>query len=458
MFKFKAKVYEINKGKDCQNAYLATVKQNITKRLKLKEREGLLIKIKNQQFVTAVRKNSNSLVFTVPMRIGKNLKLKEEITFGLLLKNTNKTPNDKKGFLNLKKIISSKTIRNYPIYVFDLNDNLLFWIYSRGNKPFILPKHIPIQKEKHSLFELMGAFLCEGFKARKKARHRDRFSFSNAEISEIKWFLNSCEKILNINKKEWNAQILFPKTDKIKDLKKYWSDSGIKSNKISVVKNEKILAKQGVCILSIYGSTLAEVFNSLFEYSKKMCLQSFENSLNMFRGFSRGDMGITHGKNGALKVISVTTENESNIKLFIKICNVLGIRTSKYYKDSRGEYWTVNITHYNEFNKIIKLNGITHKKRKLRLYSGFLKNNKSTRYKYLKSVVGGANISRKSSEFLDLSIITTRAMFARYSKENYLKYKVKKRYNTKEYSLTNKGEKFLNFYNELEKEISGKNG
>jgi len=369
---FYARVYKINKGKNSQHAYFATIRKEEIQRLSITEKDAVLLNILDQMFPAVIRKLKTSgnrfmLGFTVPFIIGENLQLKTDLIFNLLKKNTIfKEPIKRKDKLNLQEIISVKTIRNYPIYLFDFGENLMMWIYSKGNKPYILPKHVPIENNHYNLFEFAGAFFCEGFKARKKNKHRDRFSFSNADPEQVAFFLNASEKLLNIPKKEWKAQILHPNFNQISNLTKLWSKLGVSKERIKIIENKTVLAKQGVCILYITNSTLAEIICILIKYLEKESLKSKENALNFFRGLSRGDLGVSHKD----RSIKFSTESKKNAIFFRKLCNVLEIPTNKIYHNKKGinGYWGSNVSiSYTLLTKLIEMNAITHSKRKARL-------------------------------------------------------------------------------------------
>lgn len=450
-FCFIAKVYEVNKGKNVQCAYFATIRKNEILKSNLKEKEPYIIGIKNQIFPTLIKRINSKrkysiLGFTIPYFIGKNLTLKKEITFKLVKKNLkNKRAKFLVSHINLQKVIPKKTIRNYPIYLFDLKDKLIIWIYSKGNKPSILPKYIPINKKSYNLFEFAGAFFCEGFKARKKNRHRDRFSFSNTDPEQIEWFLNSVEILFNIPKEQWTVHILFPSSKESERLIGFWSGIGLSKRKITVHRNKKISAQYGVCILNIFGSSLSETIYNLMNHLKKEALKSKENALNFFRGLSRGDIGVS--KN----VITLSTENEDNALYFRKICDILEINTSSPYFSKDKGFWGVRITGYSNFKKILEHNLITHTKRKNKL-TNVIRNAKGTiPSRYLKAVSLGFNTTRKSASSLGLSIIATRSYLAKLKKEGYLTAKINNanKYKQLLYSLTEKGENNLNFYKKV---------
>ena len=215
MISFRANFFEMSKGPKSQSSYFSTVRNNVMKKLNLFPQEGLLIKTGNYVFPTVLRKHGNNRIsygFTVPHRIA--IKLRRNPEFVLLSKNIRKINDaERKGHLNLLKIVPSKTIRKFNIYKFNYENKILFWIFSTGSKPYVLPKFVSLRKGKFSLLEVFGAFNCEGAKYRKKNRHMDRLSFSNAEIEQVKWFMDALKELLSINENEWKLQILYPKID-----------------------------------------------------------------------------------------------------------------------------------------------------------------------------------------------------------------------------------------------------
>ena len=454
--RFQAKVYRINKGKSSHHAYLAIIRRSFVNKLKLKERDGILVGLNEDKFPSVIRKHGSQRFmysFTVPRKIGEELELKTDITFHLISKNIRIRDGQRNKHINLLSVVPEKTVNGNNIYVFKWKgDRLLFWIYSRGNKPFILPKFIPLEKNNYSLMELFGFFLCEGFKARKGGEHLDRLSFSNTEIEQIKWFVNAVNSLMKIKTNEWKIQILYPKNDdntKI-TLKNSWSKVGFLSEKISVVKNKTISAKYGVCIVNITNSTLAEVFYHLMEYCKSIVLNSEENCIKALRGFSRGDVGIT------TNAIGFDSGDKKDVLLFKNVCKKLDVRTSEltYFRSKRG-WWNVTISGRDNFERILSIDGIKHGKRKKKLIKIFLNNKKDILHKYLKAVNNGFKTSKEVAKALNLSIITTRFYLSRLRKEKYLIGKVIDKKGKIYHSLTKKGIDKLNFYQLLENELKG---
>jgi len=454
--KFQAKVYKINKGTSSQAAYLATIRSKFTDKLKLKMGDGILVGLNEDKFPSAIRKHGSQRFmysFTIPHKIGKELKLKTDIEFHLISKNIRIRIGHKEKHISLLSVIPEKTVNGNGIYIFRWErDKLLFWIYSRGNKPFILPKFIPFEKNNYSLMELFGVFLCEGFKARKEGKHLDRLSFSNTEMEQIKWFINAMSSLIGIKTNEWKVQILYPRNNKSTKtiLKKYWSRVGFLPDRISVIKNKTVSAKYGVCIVNISSSTLAEVFYHLMEYCKNIVLNSRENYIKTLRGFSRGDVGIT------TTAISFDSGSKKDVLLFKNVCKKLDIRTSKltYFQSKRG-WWNVNICGSDNFEKILSIDGIRHERRKKKLINLFLNNKKDILYKYLKAVNNGFKTSKEVAKNLNLSIITTRFYLSKLRKEKYLIGKVVDKGGKIFHSLTQKGIDKLNFYQLLESELKG---
>ncbi len=94
---------------------------------------------------------------------------------------------------------------------------------------------------------------------------------------------------------------------------------------------------------------------------------------------------------------------------------------------------------------------ITHHGRKNKFLNAFIgfKGNRS--FIYLNAVSLGYRNTRRSAQFLNLSIVTTRHYLAKLKKGGYLKTKINKENKYKQliYSLTKKGEKLLSFYQKV---------
>lgn len=434
----------------------------------MEENNAILLRINEQIFPTLIRKlhttkNRFMYGFSIPQDIGKNLVTKSDIDIEFLSKNLVKENNKNFGnILYLPKILPRKTMRNKNFYIFDLNDKILILIYSTGNKPYVLPKYIPLTRNSYDILELFGGYLCEGFKARKINNHMDRLSYSSSEIDQIEWFINSMENLFEIKKSEWNAQILSSnKTKGFQDsLKEYWSSIGLQKDKIKVINNGIVNDKYGVCLVNIYNSTLAETVYEIFRYCKKVALKNKENSLKFFRGLSRGDIGVSVNYNR--NILTFTTNTKENMEFFQKICGNLGIRNGKVIHDKRGKNgcWKIAVQDFKSYYNIVKLNAIAHQRRKNYFYSKFLKSKGNIVLKYLNAVSDGYNTSVKVSEHTNLSIFTTRTLLLRYKKMGLLNGKNKrddKGTHQVFYSLSEKGQKLLDFYKDIENEITNNN-
>ena len=132
------------------------------------------------------------------------------------------------------------------------------------------------------------------------------------------------------------------------------------------------------------------------------------------------------------------------------------IKCEKAIFDDRGKlgYWKTSIHRYDNFIKVIKMNLIAHKQRRLKFYNNILNARGSNSYKYLKSIQLGYNTTRSCAEYLGLSVITTRAYFKRLRMNKYLNvFKVRK-FKQIVYALTNKGLNNLLFFDKIKQEIN----
>ncbi len=454
--KFLARLYLINKGKNVQNAYFSTIKKREIEKLDINADEAFLLEIKDKMFPTKIRKLKTGqgrfmLGFTVPYEIGSLLSPKTDHNFILLSKNTKKEDNSimRYNVIDLKQLLPTHTITDKPLFLFDYKGFLFVWIYSKGNKLIKVPKEISIIRNGFSIFEVVGAFFCEGLKARKLGKHRDRFSFSNADKEQIEWFVSACEVLLGIKRSAWSVQILYPKNDQknVKKVKNYWLNVGFLPEKLEIYQNEKTNDFCGVCIINIYNSSLAETFYYLAKYCQERALESEVFAEDFFRGLSRGDLGVSSSKTD---VISFTTESLQNMKYFKSLCEVLGISINKYFHDNRGGgegCWNVYITHRKNIRKIVELGLITHSKRKIRLYRNFLKARKSRYFEYLYAVSNGDNTVKKAADELMVARITSTQGFLKLLRQGFLYRRRESYYYV--YSLSEKGKEALEFYDSV---------
>ncbi len=447
-----AKLYKINKGSKNQPCYKAITKREVCERQNLDLGDGLLLEINGNIFPTVLTKVGNSkgsfsYAFTIPTDTGKKLPRKE-ITLKLLqiCKPLEQKLRKEKSSIILP--IFRKTSLGSPTYAFDLNKKeILLWTYSRGCKPFKLPKCIPLEKDKFDLLEIAGAFFCEGLRAKKKGHNLDRLSFSNAEPEQIAWFIRAMQSLFKIKFETWQCQILFPdiSINSIDKLKSFWQKIGLDKNKIKVYKNETVKAEHGVCIISISNSTLAEMFYQIFEFCKTLALQNKKYALSFFRGVSRGDIGISEKS----KSIFFSTQERDDVEFFQKICNLLNLSVSEPYYSSHC--WNLAIYRYESFKYLLLNNAIAHTKRRKALCQRLIKSKKSLLFKYLRAIFEGENTSFLLSKKLNLSQVTTVHYLRKFRINNYIRSA--RSYNNAAYlySLTSKGKKVLNLYSKIER-------
>lgn len=442
-----AKLYKINKGSKNRPCYKATTRRKICEKQNLNLGDGLLLEINKNIFPTVLTKINNSegsfsYAFTIPREIGKNL-FEKDLALKLLqiCKPLEQKLRRKGNNITLPNF--GKTSLGSPTYSFKLNKTkILFWTYSRGCKPFKLPKHITLKENEFDLLEIMGAFFCEGLRAKKKGHNLDRLSFSNAEPEQIDWFIRAMQALFKIKLKKWRCQILFPDVSakSINRLISFWQKIGLSKDKIKVYKNETVKAENGVCIISISNSTLAEIFYQIFEFCKTLALQNKNYALSFFRGVSRGDIGVSEkGRH-----ISFSTQEKEDVEFFRKICNLLNLSVSDPYYSSYC--WNLAIYSYESFKYLLLNEAIAHTKRKEALCQRLIKSKKSLFFKYLQAISEGKNTSLLLSKKLNLSQVTTVHYLRKFRKKDYIRGV--RNYNNAaySYSLTPKGNKVLNLY------------
>jgi len=462
--RFSASICFVKKG---ENSYscIAIIKRDTTAKLGVQEGDGILLRSGRNVFPTVITKRKNSkgsfsYSFSIPLEVAKSIKHEKHHCFSLLSKGLPRECGEKQNIkiICILEFLPQVSIRGAPFHVFDLWDKFLVWISERANKYAILPKRIKLRDGPHDLLELFGAFFCEGRRARRSNRHHlDVLSFSNTDGQQISWFADGVEKFFGIPKDSLGLQVLCKR--KSSKLITYWSRLGFNRKKIRLCENTTVSAPYGVGILFLYGTTFAEVFYELMTYCKKLALMEEQNSLSFFRGISRGDIGVLHRKeNGFLSAVNYSTGDRADADFFCKLCKRLDITHSRPLfcrgKKYKKGYWSVFITSYENFRRLIELGAITHTKRKRELIEGFLRSKKSTTFKYLDAVSSGANTASKAADSLGVSVITSRATFQKLRDAGYLESgSVFDRYNPKIHTITSKGARLLGFYQKLEREV-----
>lgn len=446
-------------------SYLCVVPVSIAKQLNLSDKEGLLLKTSDSKIFPTLlniklrkpRKSSYIYYFTLPKTlVTDGIKdIKFEIIGREKVENSPEKPAVQNSqFLDLKKILPRKTRKSHPIYKFELNNGLLIWIYNRSHtRYFIFPRFIPLERNSASFLELMGFLLSEGAKYRKDGGYSlDNLSFSNVEFEEIKWALDSFEKLFDIPKNIWKAKILY-KNPKGKEayLKAYWSKTGIPVDNLVVYHHKKSSAEFGAAEPYINSIVLGEVIFELIDSARELSLKTKENAINFLRGLSRGDMECSFVKRIQ---VGFSQKDKNDLLLFCALCKKLGIVTGKPYCDVKKMVWDVKISGFENFKRIAELGLIPHSKRKYRLLEGLLNSLHSTKYKYLNTIHKGENTSKKLAKILNISEIGTRWYLSNLTRMGLLtRTRWYNKFNPRIYKLTAKGKEELKFYNAIKKEL-----
>jgi predicted transcriptional regulator len=440
MMSFAAHVVPVSKGRESSLCFKAILKRDAAASMALEAGDAVLLSVDDNTFPTVITRQYNksghfSYAFTVPRSIG--VKLSSAAKFELVCKPCLDHTAPKTG---ISTASVKKTSSGHTIFHFNTPEGTLSWIYSRGCKPVLLPRTVCFRKNGFSLFELAGAFFCEGLRARKENHNLDRLSFSNADKEQVAWFLEACEVLFGLPTSAWKCQVLHPEPNaRLIDV---WSDAGVNKENITLYRNQTVRTSSGVCIIYISNSTLAEVFYQIYERCLKLAPNDPRTALEFFRGVSRGDIGISK------RHITFSTELKEDVELVAKICRALEVTVSKPYFGSGC--WNVVITGYQSFKKLLELHAIAHSKRLRQLKERLTKSKKSFVYEYLKSVSEGIVTSRALATSLRLSQVTTTAYLRKWEKEGYLARK-QRHGNAFEYKLTREGRRMLVEFERLTK-------
>jgi predicted transcriptional regulator len=449
MAKLTCNVCSVDKGRGF-TSYIAIVKRDDAEKFGLSHGSGLLLRCGKSAFPVLLVKRGNSkgsfsYAFSIPAPIAKGLGKVEKF---LIISRPFEFPEKYIDGLDLAKILPQKTLRGAPFFVFPFGRKILIWIAKKGNREVVFPRKLDTKKEL-ILFELLGAYFCEGRMTRKSDRHHlDLLSFSNAEESEINWFAKVMAEVFGIEKSDWTVQILHPNPSE--RIKKIWSKQGFVYSKIRIYKNPSVKAPHGVALLQIYGTTIAEVFQSLLGFAESKSIKSKAHAISFFRGITRGDVGVIR-KKGRISSINFSAATEEDAHFFCKLCKRLGISTSKiYFIEGKKGCWSVFITGYDNFRKLVKLNAITHPRRLVEFSRGMIESKKSNIYHYLSAIDRGFVTSRQLAEKLNLSIITTRFYAQMLRKKGFIRQTVvDKETKAIRNELTQKGVELLGFYDKI---------
>ncbi len=444
----------ISKGKGKSHSYKCFISRDTAEKLKLKEKDGLLLNTGNLTFPTVFHKHktakSFTYAFTVPRNIGdmqKTKVLRFEIT--RVAKRERIVSKPKKG-IDLLRNIANKTMQGQPFYLFDLGEKTYAWVFSRGSKGFLLNRFIPFKLDKNfDFFEVMGAFHCEGKKARKTGkRNLDSITFSNGDPAQILWFAKSLEGF-GFTKNEFRLQILHNEKQKVDVLRRYWG-LNFPKERIRFYLNNTVKSEKGICILSVIGTTAGELFYELLKIAERMAATKDDYAVSFFRGLSRGDLGVSRS-GGLIGGVNFTSEKREGTELFKRVCEKIGVSTGgEYFQKGIKGFWTVQVFGIENYRMLLKKRAIAHSKRKEKLVNLFLKMKGNRFCEYLKAVNGGAMTSRQVSKACSVSIISSRAFLQKLRENKYLKGKL--RNNTLVHTLTEKGDRELAVYTSIEKQ------
>ncbi|HIH30934.1 TPA: hypothetical protein HA243_06060 [Candidatus Micrarchaeota archaeon] len=453
--KISGSLLKMGKGPAKSYSYKCFVHREAAKEFGFEEDDALLLKFKNTLFPTVFHKHkarsSFTYAFTIPRSIGDVInKKKSDFELIKVAKRVRKISSPKQQ-IDLLTNIKNRTKQGQPFYVFDLGEKVYIWVYSRGSKGFILNRFIPIKPQPNfDFFELMGAFHCEGKKSRKHGKNLDSMIFSNGDPEQILWFAESLKRF-GFSKKDFSVKILHNETQNQELLKEFWSSHDFSEDKINFYENNSVKSEKGICLLTINGVAIGELFYELLKIAKRLATSNKHHALSFFRGLSRGDICVSK-RGGSVANISYTTENQENAIFFRKICKKIGVECGRerFIPGIKG-FWNVNIFGHENYKKLLASNAITHAKRKEKLLKLFFGMRNTRPAEYLAVVKGGNLTSQQIADVLGISVIGSRAFLQKLRTGGYLKKR--KRSNAFIYALTDKGVRKLEEYEQIKQQM-----
>ncbi len=291
----------------------------------------------------------------------------------------------------------------------------------------------------------MGFYLAEGLKT-----NDNRISVANSESSLIKRFMIFLKSYFGVTYKYFYLYIRVDDEKKNIPAIKFWSDElGLKKEQITATKINVRPPKSnhGNAELVLYNTTLSHLFMSLF-YKVFSLSWTKSGTASLLKGIESGDGYVM--EHGGIEIGVVTDKKFADVVLgfFRKVCSEAKIRdhhTSKnakiiFLKGRKNATSFLLDGHFSEHEKrrgkLIEL--LKHYLRRDIRYLSLLKEGKT-----VKEISNEANVTFRAANIMLKKLENDGFLRKKYIYKNTTK--TKRKYKTRAFKLTERGNKILEY-------------
>lgn len=285
--------------------------------------------------------------------------------------------------------------------------------------------------------------------------YKNRINFSNSNKECIGHYLFCLKKVFNIQPEDLSFYLRIRDDRKSKSSKKWWElNLNLQKCRILINTNKYVRVKNGIMAVDFSNKEIARLLSYSIENIGELGIDA---SKGFIRGFTAAEGYVKLGAKRKEIANSVQLPQKGK-ELLIEIQKMLinlGIKSRIVIKDSKQDYYCINITGQENFRKFFEL-GLTdiHPKKKERLgvclegYKKFVRQSYETPIEVLKIFEDGP----KEREFLYKNLKWSKQYvnFLLYGKRSVLvKNRLIKKHVSKDkitWQITPKGKSFLKKY------------
>lgn len=277
--------------------------------------------------------------------------------------------------------------------------------------------------DAEKLGEILGFLVGDGTVCLKKGR----IAFSNSEIFCIKKMLDNFENIFGVDRNKFNYYLtVSPCSDAVK-IKNTWKNHLFLQKNIRLYTEERAKKKYGRMLVMISNHSATEQIHNFLKIIFADKETNPHTLLGFLRGFFAAEGTIIPGKTNRVipNSIQFPQKGKDMPKLISKILWNFRIENRVVIKQKKADYYCVNVTGFENFNKLQKMNiAVLHPEKAKKLENGIKSYTKTVSRKFKLPIKLLRALEKKSMtrseiySFLDLYPQRVNGML--YSKSSYL--------------------------------------
>ncbi|MBN1170017.1 hypothetical protein JXA56_03255 [Candidatus Micrarchaeota archaeon] len=226
--------------------------------------------------------------------------------------------------------------------------------------------------------EILGFMLGDGCL-------KKQLSFSNAKMECMKEILKNFETVFGIGIEKFSFYLQIPTNSSEKECEKFWTKNlGIKNVRIS--KGRKTMVKQGILTARITNKEIEEEIKEGIKRVLQGKINQQNTQLGFLRGFFAAEGAIIPGKvrKEVPNSVQFPQKGKEIPNSISKMLKKFGIENRVVIKERKADYYCVNITGYENFEKLYSLGILDmHPDKKEKMRKGLSSYKKKISRKYV---------------------------------------------------------------------------